>query len=62
MKKAQFCLFHCCQSFVKDGAILLLLLLRLGLIQRHSYTDSNYKDTGEPVNYFAATHLLPEQR
>lgn len=61
MKKAQFCLFHCCQSFVKDSPILLLLLL-LGLIQRHSYTDCNYKDMNKPVNYFAATHLLPEQR
>lgn len=59
MKKAQFCLFHCCQSFVKDGPVLLLLLV---LIQRHSYTDCNYKDMNEPVNYFAATHLLPEQR
>lgn len=59
MKTAQFCLFQCCQSFVKDGPILLLLLLVL--IQMHSYTDCNYEDMNEPVNYFAATHLLPVQ-
>lgn len=37
------------------------LLLLVGLIQRHSYTDCNYTDVNETICWFGVTHLMPEQ-